>query len=191
MNLPTSHKAGHRFLFLSSPCSSEPPPMCLSLCAVWQQHFLVKGLVPTAKTSHRSAGICSAREWGLCEGESSFEIQIDMVVHLCPDGKHPSCDPKIIVQPPSDGRHQSQGLRWRNKGGQPCPVRGPLPSGLPMGAEHLGLSKTQSWPTCHCAPHQLVTCQHIPSPWGSSRVPHLLLRWVPTLLLLFILSLLS
>lgn len=73
-------------------------------------------------------------------------------MHLCPDGKHPSCDPKIIVQPPSDGRHQSQGLRWRNKGGQPCPVRGPLPSGLPMGAEHLGLSKTQSWPTCHCAP---------------------------------------
>lgn len=73
-------------------------------------------------------------------------------MHLCPDGKHPSCNPKIIVQPLSDGRHQSQGLRWRNKAGQPCPVHGPLPSGLPMGAEHLGLSTTQSWPTCHCAP---------------------------------------
>lgn len=46
-------------------------------------------------------------------------------------------------------------------------------------------------PLATVLPHQLVTCQHIPSPWGSSRVPHLLLRWVPTLLLLFILSLLS
>lgn len=42
------------FPFLSSPCFSldpPPPPMCLSPCAVWQQHLLVEGLVLTWETS--------------------------------------------------------------------------------------------------------------------------------------------